>query len=125
MATTQHKQSNTGIWIFLSVLLVVATAVALFFYYDNSRRAEQINREQQAKEDAQKAQDEKLRTDYLRGECLDESDKEYWSYIKLNSINTRQTKDGPVYTAPQSAWDRAADTKKQATDKCYREYPTD
>ena len=52
--------------------------------------------------------------------CIDEADKAYWSYVKLNGKPV-PGKEG-TYTAPMPIWDAAKNAKKDALDECHRQW---
>ena len=120
----QHpKSQNIGLWIFLSVLLVV---VALFAYavYSNQQAVQQQQQDIQKTETQQQQQDSKSFTDGLnRTACLNKAESDYWSFVKINSTSTEQTADGPVYYANQDVWDTASNNRENAKNECYRAYP--
>lgn len=54
--------------------------------------------------------------------CIAKADENYWSYIKLNATNTKETSDGPVYTALQNVWDTADNRKQDEINNCHKLY---
>jgi hypothetical protein len=127
MSNNHHKQ-NIGIWIFLSVLLVMGTVVALYFVNDNSIKQAQKQEQEQIKADKkaveEKASNDKFVNNLNRSACTRAADNDYWSYVKINATSSKEDSGGQIlYTAPKIVWDTADSNKQQAVSNCYREYP--
>jgi len=125
-----NSSDNTVKIMVLAVLLalvLVGGALAIVIVNNNmqceSQAAQQAAEQQRKDEETEKERNKNDANTALRGICLGEADKDYWEYVKLNAMSTRETDDGPVYTASQQVWDTAAENKKTATDECYRQYP--
>jgi hypothetical protein len=114
--------------ILLALVAVLALSIAYYFAialpsYNNSRLA----LEQQKYADEQrrmKEQEEGKKAAELEREmslqgCLDDADKSYWTYVKLNGTD----KGGGTYTAARSTWDVAEKNKQTEIENCYRRYP--
>lgn len=80
----------------------------------------QEQRREEREETEQKERAQKLVEQAILDGCLQRAEEAYWSYVKLNATSTRQTPDGPVYTAYQNTWDHAETLRKNAKDECHR-----
>jgi cytochrome c biogenesis protein ResB len=86
---------------------------------DRQIRAETVAKKE--KDDAEsKQRAEELVSQAVLNGCLQRAEDAYWSYVKINATSTKQTPDGPVYTAYQNTWDYADKQRQSAKDDCYK-----
>ena len=102
-----------------------------FFYYlviflpqkERTRQAQQIreynDKVRTEQEEKEKAEQAKSTNDFLLNICLDEAEKNYWNYMKLNGT---EKEDGTVW-AQDKYWDRGEKNKKDEIANCYKKYP--
>lgn len=109
------QKNNTGMWIFLSVLLVVVAFIGLVVYSGHT-----VNKERE--EAAAAKEEEQTINDSSRNQCLIEAEDAYNSYIKLNAIDSYEKGDETIYTADQEVWDTASEDRTTAKNECYRQY---
>lgn len=117
--------SNTILKITASIaLLMIASALsyyyALYLPKKNEQKMEiEAQEREEEKRKEEEAESEADLNDTMRDLCIEWADDAYWEYMELNG--TKKT-DGTIY-ADQRFWDNARDTKNDAIDECYREYP--
>lgn len=112
-----ENKPSTGVWIFLSVLLVVVSIGGLYIYTQQTQLANNKATTEQEKKD-------KEDRGYARDSCLAEADIKYWNYIKLNATDTKQDAEGKtIYSAAPETWDAGKLNRDTAKDDCYKQYP--
>lgn len=104
----ERKQANVGVWIFLSVLLMVVA----FFIFANMARED-------SKSNARTVQDQ-------LNSCLLAAENSYNEDLKLNSTGSKLDESGKtVYTGNADTFDRLADEKQKSDSLCHQTYRAD
>jgi len=123
---TQGKKHTVQLVATIAVILALLAGFGYYSLYKNQEnqaaaqeqaRVEQVQKAQRDAASAKSAQESNLSF------CLQQADDNYWKYVKLNATSTKETADGPVYTAYQPVWDAAENTRTTAKDECFRRYP--
>lgn len=107
------------------ILLIPALAVSYYFGVvlpANERTRLQLEKDKYEAEKKEKAEQHEraASNEKMLGFCVDGTDAEYWSYIKLNGTPVAG-KPG-TYSAPTYIWEAAQKRKNDGLAECHKEY---
>lgn len=113
---------STGVWVFLSVLLIVIASVGLTIYTNvqaENRQKEAIaSQERDKKEEEAKKNKDKMERDGMRSLCLSLAESSYKTFWD-SEVKRLGSRDG---TLPQYNADRVEQQRKDDKDGCYKSY---
>lgn len=138
IAPSDVHRSVPWLAIYLAALATIITLVVVYYFVialpSTQRQRIQLERdkfkaaeaERNSKKQAESAERFRLLIANQEREralsvCLDDAEKQYWEYIKLNGGKPIKGKAG-AFTAPQWVWDEAEKRRKSDKDECYRRY---
>lgn len=122
MNRAAKSSPNVGIWIFLSVLLVVVAASGLVIYNNtqsNKRVQEAARQEKVAEEERESTEQTKKDTDAFNlSVCIGQAEKKYTDNWEATSKSYGRTDN----KLPETEAKRYDDMLKDDKDNCYRIY---
>ena len=126
MNSAQNK-NKIGIWIFLSVLLILGTVVGLFIYTNNQANIRQQNaiEQENKKSEAEKEEEQNESTnnlvDYIN--CKTEATTAKDNDLRINSkYETTDENGGTIYHGNADMFNQIEQSYQQALTRCSNTY---